>query len=318
MNELKIERELFIRYGSAGSEAMFDFPCTFFQIPNSSGVIAYRVESSCAIVFGDPMCPVNELKKLTEAFHKHCNEAELNIIYITVSEEFKKLLQEECKIFIHVCEEFIFDPQADLNSSSHRLEHKMEKAQKHGLTFHEYFPIDKSIENNLQEIGNQWQAAIKGPHLYLGHLNFFESYIGKRWFYVQDKEQMTSMAMLSKLDGKEGWLLKFLPTLPSAFHGTSEFLMISLLQKLREEKCTFLTKGMFPVDSLEDIEGLGSFYQFILKQIYKLINYIFKFNKRKEYWKRYHPKTSPSYIVFLKPKIGINEVIALKKAFKVQ
>lgn len=318
MNELDVERELFVRYGSAGSEAMFDFPCQIFQDLGCKGFIAYREESKCAIVFGDPICPPDELKKLTKAFHHHCNEAQLNIIYITVSQEFKDLVNDDCKVFFQVTEEIILDPHSNLNTSSHRLEHKMEKAKKHGLSFHEYIPVDNKIEKNLLEIGKEWQGSIKGFHLYLGHLNFFESYIGKRWFYVQDKDKMTSMVMLSKIEAKEGWLLKFLATLPHAFPGTSEFLMLSLLKKLKEENCTFLTKGMLPVDTLEEIEGISPFYQSALKQIYKIISHIFKFHKRKEYWQRYHPQKVPSYLIFHNAKIGFNELNALRKAFRMQ
>lgn len=313
MNELKLERELFVRWGSAGSEPMFDFPCQFYQIPGCSGVIAYRIESKCAIVFGDPICPPTELKKLTEAFHQYCLDSGLNIIYITVSQEFANLVQNECKIMIQVCDEFILDPNA---SSSHRLEHRIEKAMSHGLSFHEYIPLDKNLEKDLLDVGNQWKSSIKGPHLYLGHLNFFESYIGKRWFYVQDEGKPTSIVMLSKLEAKEGWLLKFLATKPHAFQTTSEFLMLSVLKTLRDENCTFLTKGMMPVDSIQEMKGLGTFHQFALKHVYQLISSVFKFKKRKEYWQRYHPKSVPAYIAFLKPSIGINELKALKKAFR--
>lgn len=317
MDELVRERELFTRFGSAGSEAMFDYPCHFFQIPNLTGIIAYRIEFKCAVVFGDPICPINELTELVEAFHKYCREAKLNVIYVIVSEGFKKVVEKRCKIFLQVCEEMILNPQFD-SHSSHRLQQRMDKAVKHGLSFHEYIPCNKEIEKKLIEIGNQWQAAIKGVHLYLGHLNFFESYIGKRWFYVKDAENITGMAMLSQLDAQGGWLLKFLATIPNAFSGTSEYLVLSLLKKLREENCHYLTKGMLPVDSLNEIQGISRGSQFILKKIYKLISLIFRFKKRKEYWQRYHPKKAPAYLVFFNSRIGFNEIRALKKVFRMQ
>lgn len=317
MDERIRERELFTRYGSAGSEAMFDYPCYFFQIPHLMGMIAYRVEFKCAVVFGDPICPVDELMELVEAFHKYCREVRLNVIYVIVSEKFKKMIENRCKIFFQVCEEIILDPQFDQHSS-HRMQNRMDKATKHGLSFHEYLPVNKELEKKLLEIGKEWQASIKGAHLFLGHLNFFESYIGKRWFYVQDGEDMTSMVMLSQINAQGGWLLKFLATVPDAFPGTSEYLMFSLLKKLREESCLFLTKGMLPVDSLNEIQGISNLSQFFLKKIYKLISLIFRFKKRKEYWQRYHPKYSPAYLIFLNSKIGFNEIRALKKIFQMQ
>lgn len=317
MDERLKERELLTQFGSAGSEAMFDYPCHFFQIQHLTGMIAYRIEFKCAVVFGDPICPPQELIELVEAFHKHCRDAQLNVVYVIVSQEFKKMVENQCKIFFQVCEEIILDPSFDLHSS-HRLQQRMDKAVKHGLSFHEYLPINKELEQKLMEIGKQWQASIKGAHLYLGHLNFFESYIGKRWFYVKDGESVTSMVMLSHLEGRGGWLLKFLATIPNVFPGTSEYLVLSLLNKLKEENCHFLTKGMLPVDSLNVIQGISAPSQFILRKIYNLISFIFRFKKRKEYWQRYHPKYEPAYLIFLNAKIGFNEMRALKKVFQME
>jgi lysylphosphatidylglycerol synthetase-like protein (DUF2156 family) len=311
------EKELFIRYGSAASEAMLDFPCHFFRVPGCQGILAYRVAFNCAIVFGEPICPPDETIKLAEAFYNYCRASHLNIIYIIVSEKFAKWAKDShCHILIEVCEEFIFDPESDPCASSSRLRHRVEKGAKHGLTVHEYIPINKEIEHSLQQVGIKWNEAIKGPHIYLGHLNFFENYVGKRWFYVKDGEQMTAMIMLSKIENEEGWLLKFLIIMPDAFHDTSEFLMASVLKILREENCHFLTKGMMPANRLGEVSGLSNFSTWILRHIYQTLSWIFKFKKRKEYWLRYHPKSVPSYLLLSNPNIGFNEMKALLKVFR--
>ncbi len=209
------EIDLMISYGSAASEAMLDYPCHFFQMPNLSGMIAYRIESKCAVIFGDPLCPPKELRELTYAFHKFCEESNLNVIYIAVSEKFARIAQEHCHILMEVCEELIFNPQDNPIFKSSRLQHRMDKAAKHGLTFHEYILHDEKIEQNLLEIGTNWQKARKGLGFHLGHLNFFENTTGKRWFYTKDGDLITSMAMLSRLEAHKGWLLKFFFTLPN-------------------------------------------------------------------------------------------------------
>lgn len=309
------ERELFVRYGSAASEAMLDYPCHFFRIPDCIGMIAYRIEFQCAIVFGDPICPSEEMIKLAETFHQYCRESQLHIIYITVSEAFAKWVQAYCAIVIGVCEEFIFNPQENPVFESHRLQHRVDKAIKHGLAFHEYVSYDGAVEEALLKIGMEWSKARRGPSLHLGHLNFFESRVGKRWFYVQDEKRITAMAMLSRLDAQKGWLLKFFMTLPGAFSDTSEFLMVSLLTRLKQEGCSFLTKGMAPTNGLGEVEGLGC--ATLARWIYQRISSVFRFKKRKEYWHRYHPQTVPSYVLMSHPKIGWNEMRALIKVFRV-
>jgi lysylphosphatidylglycerol synthetase-like protein (DUF2156 family) len=314
---LEKEKNLQISYGSAASEAMFDFPCHFFQLPDCSGTIPYRLEYNCAVVFGEPLCPQDELQKLTENFHKHFEKAGYNIIYIIVSEKFaKNILNNHCSILMESCKELIFDPQLDPCKTSSRLRHRVEKAIKHGLTVHEYIPFNPEIEKALIEIGMQWQNAIKGPHIYLGHLDFFENYTGKRWFYIKDGNEITSMIMLSKLEAQNGWLLKFLITKPKAFHDTSEFLMTSVFEILRRENCRFVSKGMIPVNVLGEIKGLNRFTEWITRTAYKVVNRIYKFEKRKEYWLRYNPKIVSSYVLFARPCIGVNEIKALTKVFR--
>jgi len=319
MEELnKREKELFISYGSAASEAMFDFPCHFFQIPTSTGFIAYRIQFTCAIILGDPICQVDERMALMQAFHQYCNKLNMRIVYISVSATYAKMLQKDCKVLMEVCEEIFFDPQINPLIANHRLEHRFNKAIQHGLTFHEYIPLNQEIENSLLEIGVKWNKAIKGSHVYIGHLNFFESYIGKRWFYVKDGTQIISMIMLSKLEAQGGWYLKFLITLPKVFRETSEFAMVSLLKTLRNENCRFLTKGMIPLDCMGEIKGLSFFSNQFINYIYKIIGFIFKFKKRKAYWQRYHPKSVPTYLAFSNSKIGLNEIRALMNVFKMK
>lgn len=318
MNErVDHEKNLYIQYGAAASEAMFDFPCLFFHHPDCKGVIAYRKEFNCAIVVGDPICPPEEINLLTKSFQEYCQKSNLNILYVIVSKSFNQwALSNQCKISIEVCEELIFNPMQDPKLASHRLKHRVEKAQKQGLILCEYNPYDEKIEKEFIELGVKWQQSIKGPNIYLGHLNFFENYQGKRWFYVKDKDQITAMTMLSRIESKAGWLLKFLIIDPSAISGTSEFLITSVLDQLRKEKCHFLTKGMLPADQLGHIEGLGYLSQSLAKLIYQMISKWFKFKNRKEYWLRYHPKMNPAYLVFYQKKIGLNEIRALQKVFR--
>lgn len=311
------EKELFIRYGSAASEAMFDFPCKFFHLPDCKGVIAYRELSKCAVVFGEPICPPKETEKFAQSFQQFCHDSKLTLIYIIASEKFAQWIQNHSPhVSMKVCDEYIINPVNDLCETSQRMRQRVNKAKKHGLTLHEYIPYDAKIEKTLKEIAYEWQKAIKGPNIYLGHFNFFEDYIGKRWFYVKDGSTITGMIMLSRIDKSNGWLLKFLITKSNAFPDTSEFLMTSVLDILRSENCRFLSKGSMPSNALESIQGLGPISNHFAKKVYTLISSIFKFEQRKAYWLRYNPKTEPAYLIICRPRIGSREIRALLQVFR--
>jgi lysylphosphatidylglycerol synthetase-like protein (DUF2156 family) len=315
MDEKKIKE--FIQWGSAGSEVMFDFPCLIFEIPNHLGFIAYRIESGCAIVFGDPICPEDETLHLTEAFHRYCQESKMNIVYIIVSRKFAQwAFSHFCHTMIEVCEELIFDPEVILSHLSHRLSYRVNHGLKHGLIVHEHFSEDEKIEQAILQVGVQWRRAKKGLQIHLGSLNFFKNRMGKRWFYVTDGEKVTAMAMLSKIEARGGWLLKFLITSPDAIEYTSELLMITILETLHKENCHFLTYGMVPVESLGEIRGLGCFSAWFARSLFNIVKWIFKLEQRKAYWQRYHPTIEPSYVLF-DSHLGLKQLRALMKAFKI-
>ncbi|KAF3362700.1 Uncharacterized protein PHSC3_000687 [Chlamydiales bacterium STE3] len=307
--------DLFVRWGSSSSEAMLDYPCHYFQIPDCEGIIAYRVEAQTAIVFGNPICAEENLITLVDAFHQYCTASALDVIYMIVDKDFAHLASKKyCKVAIGVCEELIFDPTTF--KMSKRLNYRLNQSLKSGLVVHEYHPLDQDIENKILEVGQQWRQARKGFQLHLGHLNFFEHRKGRRWFYVEQGDEMIAMAVLCRIEKNNGWLLKYLISKPSDIPFISEFLMSSLLTRLNQENCNFLTYGVVPAESIHVLKGLNKLTSYFAEVAFQIIKKFFKLDYKKSYWLRYHPKIESSYVLFSKPSIGINGIRALIKSLK--
>lgn len=322
LTEKKNEIEdLLHRWGGPISEAILDPRSDFFQVPEIEGFIGYRLTSSCAVIYGDPVCASEDKYRLAEAFQKYCHEKKLNPIYISASEQFaKSAINRLCKILIEIGEGISFDPFIDPKEGTkrYRLRNRINHALHLGLAVHEYVSKDKSIEEAIQNVGVAWLKARQGPQIYLGELNFFENRNGKRWFYVTDQEQkIIAVALLSRLDAYEGWLLKFLIIMPETPRGTSELLMTSILEILKKEECHFLTYGMVPAENLGEIIGLKKISSWVVKIIFKTAKWIFHLDQRKLYWQKFHPKIEPCYLLFSQPKIGIKEIRALMNSLKI-
>lgn len=307
------------RWGDFPTEAMRDPAYNFFMIPGTEGLIGFKEELGCAVTFGDPICPKENIPKLSHAFHAYCQEKNLNIAYLIASEEFSKwAIKHTCNVMLEIGEELIFDPQSDpLEGPRNKLRNKVNHAQHLGLKVEEYTSSDPKLEKALLEVGQKWLKGRKGPQIYLSNLDFFENRKNKRWFYVKDKEQLLGVAVITKLEHHEGWLLKFLMVLPDAPRGTSEWLMIALLETLRKENCRFLTYGMVPSEHLGEVEGIGECSKWFAKNAFKMAKWIFNLEKRKAYWLQFHPKAERSYILFEKPRVGIKEVRVVLKSLKV-
>ncbi len=309
------------RWGCAASEILAESSCYFFNTAGVEGMIAYRLHLNCAIVFGDPLCAPEQMPLILQAFQLYCQQKNFNIIYLVVSAFFAKLASPSfCHVKLAVGEELTFDPTFDpqLGKKSHRLRNCIKYALNSNVTICEYDTQDQQLEQAILEVGQKWVKSRKGPQLYVGSLDFFKNRLNKRWFYAKNKEgKLVGMALLSRLEAYQGWLLKFLIVIPEAVRGTSELLMVSILDKLRAENCCYLTYGMVPGDSLKEIIGLSKISSWIAVKVFKFIRWAFKLDKRKAYWQKYYPTAQPVYVLFKRAHIGIREFRAIIKAFRI-
>lgn len=309
------------RWGCSMSQMYLDYPCNIYRTPNIEGFIGYRIESKCAVVFGDPVCAVEQMPELAKAFQTHCQEQNQNTIYVIASEPFAKwAINNLLSVSIEVGEELFFDPQLNESLKGHkgyRLRNKLNYARKHGLEVYEYLSSNEDLEHAMQQVGNAWLQSRRGPQIHLGQLDFFTNRSGTRWFYLHQSGHIMGVALLCRLEARQGWFIKYLVVEPNSPRGSSELLMESILDTLEKEQCHFLTSGIIPSNQLGDISGLSGFSKVLARSIYKLILWIFKLNRRKEYWQKFHPSIERSFLLFSRQVIGLNEIRAIKKSLKI-
>ncbi len=79
-----IERQLLLKlirkWGDVNTDGLLEESCQQFLIPDVEGFIGYKVESSNAIVFGDPVCSPEEKATLAMAFQNYCESQNLGVV----------------------------------------------------------------------------------------------------------------------------------------------------------------------------------------------------------------------------------------------
>lgn len=321
LDNKKLIDDLIHKWGGSISEAIFDSPSSFYQVPDIEGFIGYRLVNGCAVIYGEPVCPPDDKYQLAAAFHSYCKQNNIASIYICVSEDFSKwAIKNHYKISIEVGEDIHFDPfhNPQEGPRGNRLRNRINHALNLGLTVHEYTGNNRSIEDSIQNVGLTWLKARQGPQIHLGDINFFDNRNARRWFYVENKEgRIIGMALLSSLEAYKGWLLKYLMVIPDTPRGTSELLMVTILEKLHQEGCHFITYGMVPSENLGEIIGLGKCSSWMARGAFRMAKWIFHLEQRKLYWQKFHPQTDRSYILFSSPRIGFKEIRALLLGLKI-
>lgn len=316
MSQQKNVSQYIKKWGNSASIALLDSRCQIFSHPTIEGVVGYLVEDDHAVVFGDPVCAPENMPKLANAFHEFSKEKDNHVIYLTASEEFSNWAMGNCcQSLLEVEEELVVDPaNYPKKGSNGRLLHKkMNHATRANVVVKELDETDEVTKRHILDAEIQWLQGRKGPQMYMAHINFFDEACGKRCFYAEQNGRVVGFIYLSRLEAHDGWLLYLLATVPDAPGGTSEYLVLTVLDKLAEEDCHFFTFGVSAIEKMGEIVGLGTIYSWVARMGFKVAKKIFPLDNRRSFWKKFEPKSKRSFILFNQPNISFKEIRAIMK-----
>jgi lysylphosphatidylglycerol synthetase-like protein (DUF2156 family) len=307
------------RWGGSTTDAVLDPEMRHFQHPVVEGFIGYRLERGCAILFGDPICAPSDKETLAKAFHQFSEEKGYCIIYIAASKSYAHwAIQHLCGTIIEFGEELIFNPPSDPRKNTGTygslVRRKTKQAQREGVAIHEYIPQDPSIESAIDQVKVQWLNSRRGLQMHISNVYLFTDCFGKRWFYAKQGDKIIGVIALNRLEARSGWLLNHLMVLPNAPNGVPELLMTHTLDTLEKEGCPFATVGSIASQQLGEIRGLSKLSASFAKTVFRIANKVMKLQGLNTFWGKFHPQSEPAYLMFSKKKIGIKELLSLRKA----
>lgn len=306
--------ELVRQWGSSNSDAVLDPECLTFSLPDVDGFIGYKIAENNAIVFGEPIASPNNQKKIALAFHEYANAHHYDVIYIAVSESFASwaLQNNISKAEVQFGTELFFDPHenpADFTGSHASLvRRKVRHAEKENATVKEYLRTDQQLEEKLLQVGSEWLKSRKGPQMHISNVRIFENFFGKRWFYVEKDHVVVAVVILNRLLSYNGYLLNHLMITPDAPHGTPELLFTSVLAKLKEEGCSYVSVGAVPADNIVVMAGFPYFFSWMANLIFKVIKRAYGMQGRSKFWEKFHPHSKPSFVLFSTRTIGLKTI----------
>lgn len=303
------------RLGNPMSAILLQSPCSIFRIPHIDGIIGYKLIKNCAIVIGDPICLPQHAAELAHAFHTHCQQHNLSIIYFLTSSSFAHwAIHNECKTLIQVSEELTIDPTHLLKRQ--KLHWKINQSIQQGVVIKEYTNFDPQVEKQLKNSIEAWLKERKKQQIYLGDLNILDS-DNLRIFYASQNENIVGLLTLSPIDRFQGWVIPYYFALSDAPVGTSEHLVSDVCDTLTHENCHFLCLGAVGGSKLGEIIGQNIVSKFFIHLIFNFSRWFFNFDAKKIYLNKYHPSIWPNYILFDRG-IGFRELIALKQILNVK
>ena len=314
--------ELIRKWGDVNSDGILDASCQIFSIPDVEGFIGYKVESSNAIVFGDPVCAPEEKAIFAHAFQGYCESRKIGTVYTIVSQEFADWAIENLSATsIEFGEKFILDPQNDpLKNSGPKavlVRKKVKRAIKEGATIKEYLDHDPQIEQGIADVASEWLQKRHGPQIFLCQLNLFKDRLGKRYFYAEQEGKIVGLLMLNAMEAKNGWMLNNLMIAQESPCGLSELLVVTAMQIVAAEDCRYVVIGPLVGQQLGRIVGMGEMKVKVLNWVFKLIKRIFRLDGQRTFWSKFQHDVEGCHIIFPKNNLGIASVKALLRGFNV-
>jgi lysylphosphatidylglycerol synthetase-like protein (DUF2156 family) len=292
-----------------------------YSIPEIEGFIGYKIESSVAVVLGDPVCSPDDKHILAKAFDEECRKKSIKAIYTMTSNDFKNwAINHLSAIAIEFGNVLILNPELNpvqnKGSKAVLLRKKVKHALKEGVEVSEYTGNDAHIESRIIEIANNWVKKRHGFQIHLGQISIFKDRNGKRWFYARQAGNIVGFLVINELQAKNGWLLNNVMIVQDAAHGLSELLIISTLETLQKEGCRYISIGPIPSKQLK-INGLGEIKAAFLQILFKGAGLIFRLGGHATFWEKFQGSPEGSYLVFPHGNLGFTTVRALLKAFNV-
>lgn len=296
------------RWGDLNTDAILDPFTEFFTVSSIEGGIAYKIHSGHAVVFGEPVCAESDKLQLAIAFKSYCQERKLKVIYILVSNEFRLSASKLCPVAIQIGHKLILDPSISPldkhGSKAILVRKKVKHAQNEGVTVSEYHGGNEEIEREVQEIGEAWLSARRGPQIYIASLHIFGDRRGKRWFIAKQGERVIGAMVLHELQASKGWLLNTLMATQDAPNGTSELLITSAFSVLAAEGCCCVVVGPVVSGKLQNITGLRSWTVKCMHLAFKVIKKLFRLDGQTHFWDKFQPETQSSYVLFDRMSFG--------------
>lgn len=309
------------RWGGSASDAVLDPACQIFTTEKIEGVIGYRNEAGCAVVYGDPICAPDNIAVLVQAFHAFCQEQNRRIIYLGASSKFSKwAMATVCKASIEFGDDYFLDPRFDdpkKGAKGSLVRRKLRHALMEEVLVNEYLENNFTLEESIEAVGAAWLKARQGPQMYVSHVHLFENRIGKRWFYAQQHGKIVGVLLLNQLQAQQGWLLNHLMFTPEAPHGTPELLVMTAFETLCKENCCYLTFGYVPDQEIREIVGLSPLSAWLCRKGFKAVDKIFHLAGHKMFWEKFQPQKISTYLLFSHSKLGLKELLSLKRATNV-
>ena len=184
-------QQLIAKYGDATNTSWVDPAWTVWRDKATGAAVGYMPQDGFGVVFGNPLCAVEQIPRVVKAFLAHLHDAGLKPVWCCVDKATERYLAEELGwgAVVAVAEERIHPTEVDPAEHDKTVRRKVHRAEREGVKIVEVGPdFDEGVRRALEERCREWEANRKGTQIHLTGVRPFDDMKHRRYYYATDKD----------------------------------------------------------------------------------------------------------------------------------
>jgi len=282
--------------------------CDWFRCDTPPGLVACVLRGHTCVVVGDPLCEPEHAAAVLDALSQRIGKRYR--IMLTLASAW---LVTQLRQIGYGAVEIGRDPFFDLGSwkprgnRTKKIRSAVNLARRTGVTVSAYYPSQKRdlhLEREMLSCAKAWLESQRGFTIrVLSEVRPLESAGERRYFIARHKGRLVGLLTCSPIYARNGWFIEDVLRLPQAPYGTSESLIGTALESLREEGFDIATLGPAPFVDLEtDTEHPGRTR--LLRAILTVLRPFYNFRGVAHFRRKFAPTWwEPVYLAFWPDRI---------------
>ena len=295
-------RDLTEHYG----KSQLDYFKTYFDkliFRGSDGMsfIAYKVSGNFAVALEDPVAPdAGSMKQCIEEFRKYCFENGLKDIYYRVPSESLPVYKSLKKKAMFLGQEGVVDTFSfSLEGRSMKsVRNAISKVKELGYVAKIIQPpvLDGTIQK-LKAVSNEWLQTTGREEIIFSQGMFSEIEIKYQTVIVVENKEEKIIAFLNIIPdfAPDEGTFDLLRKTKDAPNGVMDFILIELINYLKNKHIHFLNLGFAPLSGLT---APDSFPEKSIKFAYEKIRSFSHYKGMREYKEKFNPVWNDKYLVY--------------------
>lgn len=292
----------------------------YFFGKSVDGVIAFAVVNDVATVCGDMICSDEDGGALLSEFMEFCRGNHYSILFLNTTNRFMEVYKlmgfGSTKYGEDAC--FLLSEYNLAGGSVAKVRAAINHANKNGIIVCEYKPKlkrDKEIENEIQEVSDEWLEQKKGGELsfMMGSIGF-DNPMDRRYFVARNANgKMLGFVVFNPYNSKKAYLAEVTRRRKDAPQGVMEKLIYDGFMALKEDGAIWGSMGLVPLANVKE-DGDATFTAKIFDYVYENLNQLYGFKTLHHAKKKYAPTDWQSrYIVHYPKTFTMNMAYAIVK-----